>query len=201
LGGRVVHVVGLPVQTPAQQSPSVLQSPFSGTHGDVHTSCPCAFGEHSPRQQSALTMQGADGSRHPPGPRSQRPIPASALQTPEQQLAPLEQASPVGKQPLEGDAHVCWKHLPEQQSESLLQCALAGLHCEPPQMPPLQASEQQENDSVHWAPSRLQKLLHKNCPRRPCGSQRELQHSVRVEHGTPGPSHVPDGRQTPFSQR
>jgi hypothetical protein len=88
----------------------------------------------------------------------------------------------------------------EQQSESATQALPTTPQSRPPQLPALQASEQQSCAAEQPAPSRAQYCRHVSAPLSN-GSQRALQQALRVAQGLEGAAQVPDGRQKPFSQR
>jgi hypothetical protein len=148
----------------------------------------------TPRQQSPSVVQGLDGSRQLPGPRSHRPVVSS--HTFEQQPAPASaaQASAVGRQLVVVIAHRPVAHLPEQHSLSASQLALAVLQIGPPHCPPVHASAQQSPGSVQGAPLAWQNCVHASDPRGP-GSHRPLQQVFRLSHWAPGGAQVPGGRQ------
>jgi hypothetical protein len=79
----------------------------------------------------------------------------------------------------------------EQQSESPAQLAPATAQRAPPHVPPLHASEQQSWAAEHFAPSGTQYPRHTVAPLSPVGSQRELQHVLRVAQAEPGEVQAP----------
>jgi hypothetical protein len=103
-------------------------------------------------------MQGVPGSRHAPGPRSQRLV--VALQTPEQHAIPASppvHASPEERHAaLESSAQVPLLHEREQHSPSAAHASPITLQIGAPQTPPLHPSEQQASARSHSTPSELQ---------------------------------------------
>lgn len=128
-----------------QQSPAELQLAPSGRQAAVQTGTPLDPGWHSPRQQSAFTMQGVPDSRHAPGPGSHRSVAVS--HTPEQQPIPASppvQPSPEGRQmALESNVHTPLSQDPEQHSLSSWHVVPTTTQIAPPHTPPWHASEQQ----------------------------------------------------------
>jgi hypothetical protein len=145
---------GFPAQSPVQQSSFVLHDAPALAHADVQTETPASVGVHEPLQQVSPAPQGALRGRQGPVPKAHRPL---ALSHPPQQGSkgvPV-QVSPAARH---GDAPMLhtWNgvaHSPEQQSPSTEQEPPASAQIAPPQIPPLHASEQQSDASVHAAPS------------------------------------------------
>ncbi len=118
------------------------------------------------------------------------------LHTPEQQEAPASapQLSPEARHAVvESSAQDPLSQDDEQHSSSIMQLVPDTLQVAPPQVPPWQSSEQQAWWVSHRDPSAAQYPRHSRLP--PCGSQRPLQHLLRVAHELPGDMHAPDGRQ------
>jgi hypothetical protein len=194
-----------------QQSPSELQVCPSATQGAVHTRIPSAFGSQVPMRQHSLAMlQGTEGSRQLPGPRSQRCVVGS--QTPEQHglaeppgpiigptpkpaPASVPQASPVGRHAVGSAAQRPPSQRFEQHPLSRSQAPPTTAQSAPPQTPLLQARLQQSDACSQASWSASQYAPQTTAPLRPRGSQRPLQHVLRDVQGVPGASHALSGRQ------
>jgi hypothetical protein len=203
------HAGGSPEQLPAQHSKPATHEAPSTRHGDVQTVRPVPSSLQLPLQQSACVEQISPTGRHGPAPGSQRP--ATSSHAPQHGAPPPDvQSSAVERQTATGSS-AQWFPLPpplpvathsfEQQSASTVQTSPSREHSVPPQTPPWQANEQQSLARTHAAASGRHSARHARAVVPATGSHSPLQQSPASAHESPGPAHMPGGRQPPEPHR
>jgi hypothetical protein len=191
------HTGGLPTQPSLEHSKLATHDIPSGSGGDVHSNSPPPLSAHVPWQQSAVVRHTEPVARQGPAPGSQRS--AGSSQAPQQGAEPPEwQSSPEARHVATGSrTHrlppppPSLLHSFEQHWAFAVQGVPSRAHSAPPQIPPLQPSEQQSAAVEQAVPAGLQAARHARVIVPATGSHSPLQHPPGVVHDAPAPPHVP----------
>jgi hypothetical protein len=148
----------MPPHWPPQQSSFVVHDAPVTAHADVHTDTPASPGWHEPLQHVSFAPHGASRGRHGPGPKPHRPDAMSQAPQHGGTVTDWLQSSPAARQSVAASRHRPSddSHWPEQHSPSVVHGSPSMVQIAPPHVPPLHASEQQSEGTVHAVPSTRQ---------------------------------------------